>query len=74
MILYDNVCTPCVRKQQWRELRRFAAKHGLPLTRIDIRKQQQHREKALAYGIDFPFIVHENVALSLNEPLEGLLK
>lgn len=74
MILYDNVCTPCVRKQEWRELRRFAVKHKLELTRVDIKKQPQYRDKALSYEIDLPFVVHGNVALSLREPLEGLLR
>jgi hypothetical protein len=73
MIVYDNVCTPCVRKQEWRDLRSFAREHKLELARVDIKKQPQHKEKALQYGIDLPFVVHGNVALSLSEPLEGLL-
>lgn len=39
MILYDNVCTPCVRKQEWRWLRNFARKHKQELTRVDVKKQ-----------------------------------
>lgn len=45
MILYDNVCTPCVRKQEWRQLRRFARQQNAELTRIDVKKQPQHLNK-----------------------------
>lgn len=73
MILYDNVCTPCVRKQQWRELRRFAVKNKLTIKRIDVRSSKETLDEARQYGIDLPFVVHGNVALSLSEPLERLL-
>lgn len=73
MILYDNVCTPCARKREWRELRRFAVKNKLTLTRIDVSRNHDKREEAAKYEIDLPFIVHGNVALKLGEPLEGLL-
>jgi len=74
MILYDNACTPCVRKQEWRNLRHFAREHKLELTRVDIRKQPQYEDDAMKYGIALPFVVHKNIALSLSEPLEGLLR
>lgn len=73
MILYDNVCTPCVRRQQWRELRRFAVKHKLTVKRVDVRGNKESLEEARQYGIDLPFVVHDKVALSLSEPLERLL-
>lgn len=73
MILYDNVCTPCVRKQEWRQLRKFARDNDLPLTRIDVRKNPKHKEEAQQYEIDLPFVVNGDVALSLSEPLERLL-
>lgn len=73
MIVYDNVCTPCARKQLWRELRNFARQHRLPLQRIDVSKDHAARKKAEQYGIEVPFVVHNNVALKLGEPLERLL-
>lgn len=73
MILYDNVCTPCVRKREWRELRNFARAHKLPLARLDVSKDRQAREKAEQYGIDVPFVVNGKTALKLGEPLEKLL-
>lgn len=73
MILYDDVCTPCVRKAEWRALRRFARKHNIPMERIDVRKQPQHADKAKSYEIQYPFVVHDGIALSLTEPLERLL-
>lgn len=73
MILYDNVCTPCARKQKWRELRNFAREHKLLLKRFDISKDAKARQEAEAYELDIPFIVHGKIALSLTEPLERLL-
>lgn len=73
MILYDDVCTPCVRKQPFRDLRKFAIKHKLPLRRVDISKSREIREAAEQYGIDVPFVVNGKVALKLGEPLEKLL-
>lgn len=74
MILYDDRCTPCARKQQWRDLRQFAAGNGLPLERIDLSRHRERTPEAEEYKLSVPFVVHEGKALSLNEPLEGLLK
>lgn len=73
MILYDDACTPCVRKQEWRDLRNFVRINHLNLKRIDIRKQPEFRHEALKYAIDFPFVVHEGKAVSLSDDLRRLL-
>jgi hypothetical protein len=73
MIVYDNRCTPCARKQQWRELRNFARLHKLPLQRFDISKDINARERAAQYDVDVPFVVHDKTALKLGEPWERLL-
>lgn len=71
MILYDNVCTPCVRKQQWRDLRRFAIRNRLTVNRVDLSKQPE--KEPHIDGVKIPFIVHEGKVISLNGNFEELL-
>jgi hypothetical protein len=73
MILYDNVCTPCVRKNEWRELRRIARKYKVELTRFDVKKQPQHMRNAWwdCDTIPLPVVEYESggerIAVNLTE-------
>lgn len=61
MILYDNVCTPCVRKQEWRHLLRYARINKLDLRRVDLRKQPQYLKDMWwdASAIPLPVLEYE---------------
>lgn len=73
MIVYDNVCTPCARKQEWRELLRFARKNKVELTRIDIRRQPKSKNDMwwATDSIPLPVVSYEangdRVAVNLSE-------
>lgn len=59
--LYDNGCTPCLRKQLWRELKAKCAEKRVLLSRKDTSKDVQARNDAnTLYGMAAPFIVLEN--------------
>ena len=59
--LYDNVCTPCQRKQLWRELKAKCAEKRVLLARKDTSKDTQARNDAnTLYNMKTPFVVLEN--------------
>jgi len=59
--LYDTGCTPCVRKQLWRELKAKCAEKRVLLARKDTSKDVQARNDAnTIYGMATPFVVLEN--------------
>lgn len=73
MILYDDVCTPCARKQEWRQLRQYARKNKHELIRFDVKKQPDH-VKDMWWGNDsipLPVLVYgidgERTAVNLSE-------
>lgn len=70
VILYDNVCTPCVRKPLWKQLRAKAAEKRVLITRVDISKSKEEREKAMSHNMDIPFIVEDGVAKGVQEWLD----
>ena len=65
--LYDNVCTPCVRKALWKQLRAKAAEKRVLITRIDVSKSKEEREKAMSHNMALPFIVEDGVAKGVEE-------
>ena len=65
--LYDSVCTPCVRKTLWKQLRAKAAEKRVLITRIDVSKSKEEREKAMSHNMDMPFIVEDGKALTVAE-------
>lgn len=59
--LYDNGCTPCLRKQMWRELKAKCAEKRVLLARKDTSKDVEAREQAnTLYNMKMPFVVLEN--------------
>lgn len=72
--LYDTVCTPCKRKALWRELKHFATLNKIPLRRVDVTKQPQKLEEAVAFEIELPVVVLNKSAVKLGEDLGTLLK
>lgn len=59
--LYDNVCSPCLRKSLWRKLRAKAAEERVILARKDVSKDIKAREEANnLYGMPTPFVVLED--------------
>lgn len=73
MIVYTTSCLPCTHKRKWRELKQFAREHSMQIEERRVTRNPEWRAEAEQYEIDMPFIVHDKVALSLSEPLEGLL-
>lgn len=67
--LYDNGCTPCLRKQMWRELKAKCAKKRVLLSRKDTSKDLKARDDAnTIYNMKTPFVVLENAkAVSVME-------
>lgn len=65
--LVDNVCTPCVRKPLWKQLRAKAAEKRVLINRIDVSKSKEEREKAMSYNMALPFIVENGKALTVAE-------
>lgn len=68
IILYDHKCTPCLRKELWKEVKRKCRKDGLILTRKDTSKDLVARDEAnTKYGLPTPFIVVDGQAMSVEE-------
>ena len=66
--LIDNVCTPCVRKQLWKQLKAKAAEKRILLQRKDIRKDPQAKQDAdNLYGRAVPFVVLDGKDMSVEE-------
>lgn len=59
--LLDNVCTPCVRKALWKQLRSKAAEKRVLLKRVDIRKEPT------TYIMAVPFIVEDDIAMTVEQ-------
>lgn len=56
--LYDNVCTPCVRKQMYRDIKKKCSLLRINLVRKDISKDPEARHNAESvYNLSVPFIV-----------------
>ena len=62
--VYDNVCTPCVRKPLWKRLRAKAAEKRVLITRIDVSKSKEEREKAMSHNMALPFVVIDGEVMS----------
>lgn len=73
MIIYSEKCLSCSNKSLWLKVRDFARANKL---QIETRRTytQKYREEAEIYGVDIPFVVHNGIALSLNEDFNRLLK
>ena len=71
IILYDDRCSPCVRKPLWKALRAFAADKRILIVRKDVIKDKEAQTEAESHGISVPFVVYENKATSLKEFLHG---
>lgn len=73
MIIYTQQCLSCANRKLWVKIKTFATVHGLS---IEVRRTiySKNRDEADQYGIALPFVVEDGVALSLSEPLEGLLR
>lgn len=68
MIVYANGCLPCTNKPLWKLLRARAAEKRVLITRIDVSKSKEEREKAMSHNVDMPFIVDERgVAMNVEE-------
>lgn len=68
VVLYDNVCTPCVRKPLWKQLKAKAAEKRLLLQRKDVRKDPQAKHDAdKLYGRAVPFVVLDGKDMSVEE-------
>lgn len=65
--LYDDKCTPCVRKSLWKQLKTKAAEKRVLITRIDVSKSKEERERAMSYNMALPFIVENGKALTVAE-------
>jgi hypothetical protein len=71
VVLYDSVCTPCVRKQLWKQLKAKAAEKRLLLQRKDVRKDPQAKHDAdNLYGRAVPFVVLDGKDMSIEEFLQ----
>lgn len=73
MIIYSKDCLACTNKPLWKRVKEFARKHRLF---IEVRRtsRPEWRKEADKYEVQLPFVVHEGIALNLNEDLERLLK
>ena len=71
VILYDNVCTPCVRKPLWKQLRAKAAEKRVLITRIDVSKSKEQHEANNLYGRAVPFVVLDGKDMSVEEFLNA---
>lgn len=70
--LIDSVCTPCVRKALWKQLRSKAAEKRILLQRKDIRKDTQAKHDAdNLYGRATPFVVLDGTDMSVEEFLNA---
>ena len=71
--LFDDRCSPCVRKELWKQLKAKAAEKRMLLERRDVRKDPIARHEAdVVYGMPTPFVVNEKgVAMSVSEFLHG---
>lgn len=66
--LYDTVCSPCVRKELWKQLKAKAAEKRILLQRKDIRKDPQAKHEANnLYGRAIPFVVLDGKDMSVEE-------
>ena len=72
MIVYTKSCLPCTHAKQWRNLKAYTQENGLEIEQRRVTRNPEWKAEAEQYGIDLPFVVHNGVALSLNEPLERL--
>ena len=67
MIVYANGCLPCTNKPLWKQLRAKAAEKRVLITRIDVSKSKEEREKAMSHNMALPFIVEDGVAKGVQE-------
>ena len=71
MIVYANGCLPCTNKPLWKQLRAKAAEKRVLITRIDVSKSKEEREKAMSHNIDMPFVVIDDEVMSAEEWLNS---
>ena len=69
--LYDSVCTPCVRKPLWKRLRAKAAEKRVLITRIDVSKSKEEREKAMSHNMAMPFVVIDDEVVGVEDWLNS---
>ena len=69
--VYSSSCLPCTNKPLWKQLRARAAEKRVLITRIDVSKSKEEREKAMSHNMDMPFIVEDGVAKGLQEWLNS---
>ena len=67
VIVYSSSCLPCTNKPLWKQLRAKAAEKRVLITRIDVSKSKEEREKAMSHNMDMPFIVEDGVAKGVQE-------
>jgi len=66
MILYDTVCTPCIRKELWKKLIQYSAVKHDRLERRNVAYNKQWRSEGDMYGLTYPFIVEDGIAKEVN--------
>ena len=70
--LFDDRCSPCVRKALWKQLKTKAAEKRILLQRKDIRKDPQAKHDANnLYGRATPFVVLDGKDMSVEEFLNA---
>ena len=74
MIVYTKRCLACSNRRMWKKLKQFVAKYDLSLQERRVGLKQEWANEARAYEIEMPFVVHNGIALSLTEDLEGLMQ
>lgn len=67
MIVYANGCLPCTNKPLWKQLRAKAAEKRVLITRIDVSKSKEERERAMSHNMALPFIVEDGKVKSTEE-------
>ena len=67
VIVYSSGCLPCTNKPLWKQLRAKAAEKRVLITRVDVSKSKEEREKAMSHNMDIPFVLENGVARSIDE-------
>ena len=71
MIVYSSGCLPCINKPLWKRLRAKAAEKRVLITRIDVSKSKEEREKAMSHNMALPFVVIDDEVMSAEDWLNS---
>ena len=71
MIVYSSGCLPCINKPLWKRLRAKAAEKRVLITRIDVSKSKEEREKAMSHNMDMPFVVIDDEVVGVEDWLNS---